>query len=480
MFKRFSLVLVLLMTLFCVQPAAAYEDYIDGVTTIEEILDYTLHNHVDKPELDELVNGAIDGMLKTLDDPYTEYLTPEALEDFTDSLNGNYVGIGIRMEEQDGYPVILEVFVNSPAQAGGLKPGDIITAVEGEDIGEMPLALVAAKIQGPEGSKVTLTIKRQEKTFDVTLTRKAVTAPTVMQKVVFDDIGYINVDSFGRDTAVDFTAAIDKLKSQNVKGLIIDLRNNPGGYLTAAVRMTGHFLPLGTKVVSVVDRDGERQVYRSIGSADAAEIPVVVLVNANTASAAEILAGALQDHKAAVLVGDQTYGKGTVQTVFNLSNGGALKLTMARYQLPSGRFIDGIGLTPDRQVLSPGLQLHAARQILKPADQLKIIFTLAKNEAVLNGEKVDMMGTPYSKNGVYYLPLRFVMESLGYVVNFDSERNGVQMTKGDEGVFIPAGGSKTVHPIEIREGLSYISLEDINTLGINCRVENDIITVTKD
>ncbi|MBM7855048.1 carboxyl-terminal processing protease [Desulfohalotomaculum tongense] len=480
MFKRLTFILIAFMMLVCVQPAAAFDDYVDGATTIEEILDYTLNNHVDKPELDVLVNGAIEGMLEALDDPYTQYMTPDSLQEFSDSLNGDYVGIGIRMEQYEGYVRVVEVFKNSPAEKAGLKHGDVIVAVDGEDIKDIPLGFVGFKIKGPEGTAVKLKICRNGEYFDATLTRAEVNAPTVTSKVMFNNIGYINIDSFGENTAGDFAAALQELKAKKVKGLILDLRDNPGGYLMAAVRMADHFLPVGKKVVSVVDRYNEKQVYRSFTPVEVKGLPVVILVNEGSASAAEILTGALQDHGVATVVGSQTYGKGTVQTVFNLSNGGALKLTMARYQLPGGEFIDGTGIMPDKQVLSPGLALHVARQIIQPTDQQEIIFTIDKNEAQLNGEKIYIVGKPYNKDGVYYVPLRFTMEALGCTVNLDEQRNGIQATKGDTGFFIPLDSGKTIHPVELSEGISYISVTDLKKLGINCTVKDNTVTVIED
>ncbi|MTI79633.1 MAG: PDZ domain-containing protein [Firmicutes bacterium] len=480
MLRKFSLVLVLMLALVWVQPAAAYDDYLDGVTTIEEILDYTLRNHVDKPELDVLVDGAIEGMLERLEDPHTEYMSPESLKDFSDSLNGDYVGIGIRMELHEGYPMVVEVFEYSPAEQAELKPGDLIVAVDGEDIKDIPLSFAAVKIQGPEDTKVSLTIMRNDKEFDVTLTRAAVTAPTVTHEVMSDNIGYIDINSFGQDTSNHFKAALKELQQQKVSGLILDLRDDPGGYVMAAVRIADNFLPVGKKVVSIVDKDKETQVYRSFGEASIADLPMVILVNGDTASAAEILAGALQDHGEAKVIGGQTYGKGTVQTVLTLSNGGALKLTMAKYQLPGGRFIDGIGLIPDKQVLSPGLQLFTAKNIIQPANQQKIIYTLSKNKAVVNGENIEMMAKPYLGNGQHYVPIRFTMEALGYTVNFDSQRNGIQLTRDNEGFFIPTNGSETSQPVEISEGVSYLSIQDLDVMGINYTVKDNVVTIIQD
>ncbi|WP_031518156.1 S41 family peptidase [Desulfofalx alkaliphila] len=479
MFKKLSLILVLMVALICPKPAQAYENYVDGITTIEEVLDYTLNYHVDRPKLDDLVNGAIEGMLDSLNDPHTEYMTPESLKNFTDSLDANYVGIGIKMEAEGDYPKVVAVFDNSPAQKANLRVGDIIIKVNGQSAYQEPLSAVADKVRGVEGTTVTLTLQRGKEQFDVTLKRSAVNAPTVTTDIIFDNIGYVAIDSFGTETSNEFTAAIQQIKSSAVDGLIIDLRNNTGGYLMSAVHITEHFLPVGTAVVSVVDNNRESIVYRSYGTGRAAGIPLVILVNGNTASAAEILAGALQDHGVATLVGAQTYGKGTVQTLFNLHNGGALKVTAAKYQLPGGRYIDGVGIEPDKKILSPGLEIHGAKQLIKPDDQIQVEFTVGENRAVVNGKQYRLMGAPYQKNGVYYIPLRFAMESLGYQVEWDDARNGSYLTGLGKKLFIPANG-ETIHPLEVANFISYISVPDLKNLGFNCQVDAQRIKVIKD
>lgn len=479
MIKRLALILVLMVILIFPSPASAFKDYVDGVTTYEEILDYTLQHHIDRPNLSDLVNGSIDAVLKQLNDPYTEYMTPESLKNFTNSLNADYVGIGIKMESTNGYPKVVTIFTGSPAERAKLQVSDLIIAVDGEDVKDLPLSIIVQKIRGIEGSKVTLTINRNNQIFDVSIIREAVNAPTVTYEVMFDNIGYIDVNSFGNDTDVLFATALQNLKTQQVKGIILDLRGNSGGYLTSAVNMMGNFLPADTKVVGIVDNKDETTVYRSYGNGIAAGMPMAILVDKNTASASEIVAGAFQDYGIGTLVGSPTYGKGSVQTIFNLHNGGALKLTIARYQLPSGRFIDGIGLTPDRLVRSPGLELHAARQILQPADKKQVEFIVGSLGAKVNGVDVRLQYAPFTKDGIYYIPLRFTMEALGYTVGWDDRRNGIKMIGNNEEKFIPAVGG-THYPVQVINGLSYVSTTDLKKLGLQFNLINQSILIKKD
>ena len=475
MFKKLTVNASLCLAMFFTQPAFAYENYVDGAITIEEVLDLTLQNHVDKPELDTLVDGAVQGIVQSLNDPYSEYMTEESLKEFSDALNGDYVGIGISIQMKGDYPLIEEVFKNSPAELADLKAGDLIVAVNGESTYQIPLSMISLQIRGKEGSTVQLTIQRDDQKFDVELTRSNVDLPTVEAEVKFGNIGYVDVNSFGVDTAFEFSDALKKLQSENVEGIILDLRDDPGGYLMAAVRMAGEFLPSGKKVVAMVDRSGEQRVYKTFGSGSAAGLPVVVLVDSNTASAAEILSGALQDYQAATLVGSQTYGKGTVQTVFDLTNGGALKLTIAKYQLPGGRFIDGVGITPDKQVLTPGAELYAARKLLQPNAETVIQYTLGKNTVNVNGDELPILSSAYQKNNMYYLPLRTTMEIFGYEVNWDIERDGIKLTDGSEQKII----SSADDTLELVDGSSYISVDNLTKLGFNCQVKEGVVRVSQ-
>ena len=316
----------------------------------------------------KLIDSAIDGMVKSLGDPHSNYLDPEMYKMLMEQTQGSFGGIGVIMGQgKDNSIRIVSVMEDSPGQKAGLAEGDQIMAVDGTSVDELPFDQVAAHVRGEAGTNVVLTIMRDGQQMDFTITRDNIKLKTVGHEMLDDSIGYIQIASFSEDTAKEFTDAYTDLQNNGMKGMIIDLRNDPGGLLTACVDIAKQIVPKGT-IVSITDKDGNTETYTS----DLAETkyPIVVLINKNSASASEILAGALQDTGAAELVGTTSYGKGSVQTILPMSGEDAVKLTIAKYYTPSGRSIDGTGITPDVQVdmdesASSDIQLAKAIEILK-------------------------------------------------------------------------------------------------------------------
>ncbi len=306
-------------------------------------------NYVDGIDDKKLVDGAIDGMVKSLGDPHSVYMDEDMYKKLKQHNEGTFGGIGVLMSFSDPNKVeILDVNEGSPGEKAGLQKGDIIIAVNGEPTEGRPSEDVATSIRGEKGTEVTLTIRREgEEDRDYVITRDTIQMKTAAGQMAPDNIGYIRIASFGEHTADEFKAAYQKLKDEGMKGLIIDLRANPGGLLNTCVDIANIVVPKG-EIVSVVDRSGRKEVYDS--TLEAQEYPIVVLIDGNSASASEILAGALQDRGAATLVGDKSYGKGSVQVVLPMLQGDAMKLTIAKYYTPSGRSIDGIGIEPDVKV----------------------------------------------------------------------------------------------------------------------------------
>lgn len=481
--KRTVLALALsLLLVFCiVLPAGAAENKAPDLGTLEEILDLVKSNYVEKPDLDLMIRGAIDGMLDTLEDPYSVYLPPEDLEDFSGSINGDYYGIGVRLEPGDVYPKINEVFENTPALAKGLKPGDLILKVDGIDLAGMKLDRVVEKIRGPQGTKVNLLIRREgEKDFELELTREGVNAPTVEWKVLEDGTGLINLITFGTHTAGEFSNSLKALKEKGVTSVIIDLRDCPGGILSTSIKVAGNFLDPGQIVTSVIDRNGRREAYRAKGEPLGKGLRLAVLVNKNSASAAEILAGALQDYGKAVLIGGKTYGKGSVQAVLPLNEGGALKLTVAKYLTGKGRAINGIGLAPDINVLTPSLQLITAREYFHPVEKKKLEFDPGKAWAKVDGTQVRAANFPIQRSGETFLPLRFTLEALGYTVNWQVKDGSIAVTGGGKEVmFYPAsdktmvdGQEVAVSPAFVEGGVTYMPASGLGLFG--ARLNEDV------
>ena len=302
-------------------------------------------NDVDK---DKLIGGAISGMVRSLGDPHSVYLEPRLYSQLKADTSGTFGGIGVYMSFKENGVQILSVIPDGPGAKGGLQAGDSILAVNGQPINEIDYAEVALKIRGEVGTTVDLLIHRdgeEDKTYSIT--REIIKVQTVSSKMLDDEMGYIRISNFSENTGKEFKTALNTLESENMKGFILDLRQNPGGLITSCIEVAKEIVPTGP-IVSIIQRDGTKEVYTS--DLEKTKFPIVVLLDQNTASSSEILSGALQDTKAAVIVGVKSYGKGSVQTVIPMFSDSGLKLTIAKYYTPNGRSIDGVGITPDFEV----------------------------------------------------------------------------------------------------------------------------------
>ncbi len=317
-----------------------------------------------------LIDGAISGMVKTLDDPHSIYLDPKMYELMRSHTEGSFGGVGIVMGFKDNKITVISVMEGTPSEAAGIKTGDEIIAVDGVPTSEIEPEEVVLHIRGEIGTDVTLRIRRAgEEDKDYVVRRATIQVHTVAGQMLpdTDGIGYIRIASFSEHTADEFKDAYRALENEGVKGMIIDLRENPGGLVTSCVAIANMVVPKGP-VVSVVQKDGRREEYKSDLSEE--KYPLVVLIDSNSASASEILAGALQDTGAATIVGETSYGKGSVQVILPLYDDDALKLTIAKYYTPSGRSIDGTGIEPDVRV-EPQVDGAQDVQLLKAIDVMK-------------------------------------------------------------------------------------------------------------
>lgn len=316
----------------------------------------------------KLIDGAIDGMVKSLNDPHSNYLSPKMYKTLMEQTEGSFAGIGVVMGMDNEQKIhIVGIMENSPGQKAGLQEGDEILAVDGVPVTQMAFDEVAAHVRGQAGTDVVLTIMRDNANQDITITRDNIKLKTVGHKMLDNNIGYIQIVSFSEDTANEFNEAYNDLKNQGMKALVLDLRNNPGGLLTTCVEIAKKLVPKG-EIVSIVDKQGNKETYSS--SLEAPEYPLAVLINKNSASASEILSGAIQDTKAGTIIGNISYGKGSVQTILPMFEDDAVKLTIAKYYTPSGRSIDGTGITPDIEInldenATLDTQLDKALEILK-------------------------------------------------------------------------------------------------------------------
>lgn len=292
------------------------------------------------------------GLVESLNDPYSVYYTQTEYKDLQESLSGSYSGIGayLSTDKGTGYPCIAKVMDNSPAEKAGLKGGDVIVKIDGESTDGMDLDTVVSKVRGEDGTTVTLTVARSTEAeyLDIEVTRGTIETPEVTSKVLENDIGYLAIAEFDTVTTDQFQQNLQDLYDQNIRGLIIDLRDNPGGDVKVVTAVANELLPKGL-VFYMKDVSGKETDYTADGR-DEIRIPLVVLVNGNSASASEILTGAVQDSGIGVIVGTTTYGKGIVQTLGQLTDGSAVKLTTAAYFTRGGRSIQGTGITPDVEV----------------------------------------------------------------------------------------------------------------------------------
>jgi carboxyl-terminal processing protease len=339
------------------QSAEAGTDYTSSSTPEEQKQTFApfwetwklLHeNFVDQP-LDDvaLMRGAISGMLAATGDKHTTYMNPTEFEQANASMEGEYEGIGAWVDTTGDYVQVISPMKGSPAEAAGLRANDIVIAVNGEDQTGIPGDLVLKKILGPAGEAVTLTIRRGEEKLDFTIVRAKITVPVVDYRMLDNNIAYVALYSFNEQATAQLRAALKDLMAQKPAGLIFDLRDNGGGYLSTAIEVVSEFIPKGVVMYEEYG-DGTRDAYSAQRGGRATEIPLVVLVNAGTASASEITAGAIQDLGRGKLVGVKTYGKGSVQNWIPLkTEKGGVRITIARWLTPKGTQISDVGLTPD-------------------------------------------------------------------------------------------------------------------------------------
>ncbi|MAG34730.1 MAG: hypothetical protein CL878_00550 [Dehalococcoidia bacterium] len=329
------------------QPA----DVADRFGILWEAWDLIQREYIGRPvDSTRLTYGAIRGMMEALDDPYSIFLDPRTQRLQKASLNGAYEGIGTTIEMKNGQHTVVAPFEGSPAAGAGLRAGDIVLRVDGQGIIGLSMPEAVSLVRGPADTSVQLTILRPgdpAETLDLTIVRKRITTQSVTSEVTDGDVAVIRIRSFSSSTPRQFDAALRRAQSQQTRGIVLDLRDNPGGFLSSAVAVASQFLPTDSVVVIEQLGNGNQQPHRVLRSGRSLDIPVVVLVNKGTASGAEIVAGALADHDRAILVGESTFGKGTVQIPHELSDGSAIRITTARWLTPSRHIIQGVGLTPD-------------------------------------------------------------------------------------------------------------------------------------
>jgi len=361
---------------------------LDMVRTLSEVFGKIKANYVDPVDDKTLLENAIRGMVTGLD-PHSSYLDRKDFEELRVGTTGEFGGLGIVVGMEDGFVKVISPIDDTPAQRAGVQAGDLIIRLDDTPVKGLTLDQAVAIMRGKPGTRITLTIVREgeEKPLKITLTRAKIRVKSVKSKVLEDGYDYVRISQFQERTASDLRKAIAELRKQNggkLKGLVLDLRNNPGGLLDSAVAVSDIFLDEGV-IVSVKGRTDDNKLVRSAKAGDLIKgAPIVVLVNAGSASASEIVAGALQDHRRAIIMGQRTFGKGSVQTVIPIGKDTAIKLTTARYYTPSGRSIQAEGIEPD--IVLDNLKIQAREDGFKPLTEADLSGHL-ENPNGKNGKK---------------------------------------------------------------------------------------------
>ena len=332
-----------------IETVSAYEnEHYDRIKTFAEALSLIKKNYVEDVEDKDLLYGAVKGMLISLD-PHSSFMTPDIYTEMKIDTKGEFGGLGIQISIKDNMLTVIAPIEDTPAYRLGVKAGDKIIKINDESTKDMSIYDAVSKLRGPKGTSVTITIIRKdlEEAKDITIIRDIIEIKSVKSRMLDDDIGYIKLLQFQQKTSDNLAEALKSLEEEKYNSLILDLRNNPGGLLNSSVDVAGQFLPPEKLVVSIKGREGDETEFKTSVKGGNNKFNMIVLVNGGSASASEIVAGALQDWGRAVVLGTQTFGKGSVQTVIPLSDGSALRLTTARYYTPKGRSIQTTGIEPD-------------------------------------------------------------------------------------------------------------------------------------
>ena len=340
----------------------------DKLYTAFDTLKGKYYEEVDQ---DTLINGAINGMVEALDDPYSDYMDTSEAKGFHDSISSSFEGIGAEIQEQDGYIMIVSPIKDSPAEKAGLKPNDIVTSVDGKSIQGMSANKAVLLIRGEKGTTVKLAIRRPgvEEQLDVSIVRDTIPIETVYGEMMEDGIANVQITSFSDNTTSELVTILNDMKSQGMKGLVLDLRQNPGGLLNQAIQISSLFLPDSKVVLQIEDRDGNKEKITSKASKENPNVPIIVVIDKGSASASEILAAAVSESGDVTLVGEKSFGKGTVQQAQDFSDGSNIKFTTEKWLTPEGNWIHKKGITPDVEVALPD---YASLTMLNPDSELKL------------------------------------------------------------------------------------------------------------
>jgi carboxyl-terminal processing protease len=330
----------------------AYSDENIDLSILKKTLDQIHLNYVspDQIDLEKMTYGAAAGMVNALGDPYTEFFDPEGATSIQESISGKFEGIGLQIGIRDKQLTAIAPIKGTPADRSGIRPGDKIIFVDGESTSNLSTSEAVDIIRGPKGTKVVLTILRDGNNFDVEIIRDIINVPTVELEMLENDIALLSLYHFSNSTNQDFRKAVFEIINSNAKGIILDLRSNPGGLVNQAIDVSGWLLNRNDLIMIEKGKDGIEKEFRANGSGDLTSYPTIILINEGTASASEILAGALKDNRDVVIIGEKSFGKGTVQKLISIYNNSMLKVTIAEWLTPNRNVINDNGITPDIEI----------------------------------------------------------------------------------------------------------------------------------
>lgn len=344
---------ITIIGVFLFNRVQAGSSYLDELRPFLKAYQSIQNQYVEEVEPNILIEGAIKGMIESLNDPHSQWMSPKSYQEMEIEKEGEFGGLGIKITMKDRLLVIVSPIEGTPASRAGLQPDDVILRIDGSSTTGITLNEAVSRLRGKPGTQVNITIQREgeKEPFQITLVRDVIQVPNLKKSLLPDEIGYIRIIGFtNENTANDLKTALINLKKEKIKGLILDLRNNPGGLLSQAIAVANQFLSSGI-IVSTQGREPESaHIYQAHSKGEGLKIPLIVLINEYSASASEIVAGALKDQKRAILTGTKTFGKGSVQSIIPLDNDGAMAITTAKYYTPSGVSIEGKGIEPDLKV----------------------------------------------------------------------------------------------------------------------------------
>lgn len=437
----------------------------------DEVFKLLQDNHVSSTSPEKLNDDAIKGMIAGLNDPYTVYFTPKEWAGFESSLEQNYVGIGVRLNSDAQGVYITEIFKGSPAEATGVKIGDYITSVNGKTMKNLSVDKLIDNVLGEENSNVSITVTRNKKEINLTMPRKKINLPVVTSKQFADGTGYIQLTSFSTDADELFAAQLKKMQNDHITSLIIDLRNNGGGLLDTASNIAKLFIKEGI-LIHTNDRNHIDTPIQLQGGASV-DFPVYVLVNENSASASEVLTGALQDYKIATVIGTQSFGKGSVQSIFPLSNGGVLKVTIEEYLTSLNHKVNKVGIKPDIEALGSLPQLITA---LQTAGMHNIKLTQDKNKLTINQQvfEGEYFATQTVNNKIF-VPSRILAAMIQGKLTWNAATKAVQISAANKDELFPVSSPGTL----VEKGTTYFELASFSQKfpQLQWSLEKDLLTL---